>query len=99
MCESLSHPLHRRRNPRRGLRVLGRLVYAPGYSGEEGQLGGVPICLRRAGETLAIVHRYTDTQLITSQALMRDGAEELIQPNKAARLLPVKVHSVIFGLI
>lgn len=81
--------------------MLGRLVYAPGYTGEEGRLGGVPICLRRAGETLAIVHRYTDTRLIMSmsQALMRDGVEELIQPNKAAHLLPLKVRRVIFGLI
>ncbi len=43
--------------------MLGRRVYAPGYSGEEGQLSSVPICLCCAGETLADICRYTDTLL------------------------------------
>lgn len=43
--------------------VLGRRVYAPGYSVEEGQLSSAPICLCCAGETLADFCRYTDTLL------------------------------------
>lgn len=61
MCDSL-FPLFRCRYPGHGLCMLGRRVYAPGYSGEEGQLSSVPICLCCAGETLADIRRYTDTQ-------------------------------------
>lgn len=59
----LTLSLLRCRYPGRSLCVLGRLVYAPGYSGEEGQLSSLPICLCGAGDTLANICRYIDTLL------------------------------------
>lgn len=59
----LTLSLLRCRYPGRSLCVLDRLVYAPGYSGEEGQLSSLPICLCGAGETLANICRCIDTLL------------------------------------